>query len=158
MATEVEGPDGTIFDFEVDPTPDQIKQVLSRHYAAQAAPPSVAGDVAKAGASGALTGAVSTAVGLPGTVAGLTNQAADLLARQTAGRVYNRFASGGTGDWSADTRPDPNLAPPSIGPEETLPTMSSVADRLPQYQPQTTAGQYARSAGEMLGGNLVLPG
>jgi hypothetical protein len=154
MTTRVTGPDGSIFNFPDDIPEAEIQSVLDHHYN----PPSAMEDVAKAGASGALTGAVSTAAGLPGTVAGLTNQAADFLARQTAGRVYNRFAPGGTGDWSADTRPDPGLAPPSIGPEATLPTVSSVAEKIPQYQPQTTAGQYAKSAGEMLGGNMVLPG
>jgi hypothetical protein len=154
MTTRVTGPDGSIFNFPDDLPEAEIQSVLDRHYN----PPGAMEDVAKAGASGALTGAVSTAAGLPGTVAGLTNQAADFLARQTAGRVYNRFAPGGSGDWSADTRPDPGLAPPSIGPEATLPTVSSVAEKIPQYQPQTTAGQYAKSAGEMLGGNMVLPG
>jgi hypothetical protein len=154
MTTRVTGPDGSIFNFPDDIPEAEIQSVLDRHYN----PPSAMEEVAKAGASGALTGAVSTAAGLPGTVAGLTNQAADFLARQTAGRVYNRFAPGGTGDWSADTRPDPGLAPPSIGPEATLPTVSSVAETIPQSQPQTTAGQYAKSAGEMLGGNMVLPG
>jgi hypothetical protein len=152
----VSGPDGQLFDFEDGTTDDVIGQVIRNHYAA--ADTGVAADVAKSAASGALTGAASTAVGLPGTVAGLTNQAADFLARQTAGRVYNRFAPGGTGDWSADVRPDPGLAPPSIGPEAQLPTVESVTERMPQYTPQTNAGMYARSAGEMLGGSMVLPG
>jgi hypothetical protein len=154
MTTRVTGPDGSIFNFPDDIPEAEIQSVLDRHYS----PPSTAEDVAKAGASGALTGAVSTAAGLPGTVANLTNQAADFLARQTVGRAMNRFAPGGTGDWSADTRPDPGLAPASLGPEASLPTVESVAARVPQYQPQTTAGQYAKSAGEMLGGNMVLPG
>jgi hypothetical protein len=158
MVMRVQGPDGRPFDFP-DGTPEtEMADALDRVYS----PPGIAEDVAKAGASGALTGAVSTAVGLPGTVAGLTNQAADFLARQTVGRAINAYRagslSGALDSGGAVSQPDPGLAPPSIGPEATLPTVQSVAERLPQYTPATTAGQYARSAGEMLGGNMVLPG
>jgi hypothetical protein len=157
MVMRVQGPDGRPFDFP-DGTPEtEMADALDRVYN----PPGMAEDVAKAGASGALTGAVSTAAGLPGTVANLTNQAADFLARQTVGRAINAYRagslSGALDSGGAVSQPDPGLAP-ALGPESTLPTVQSVAERIPQYQPQTTAGQYARSAGEMLGGNMVLPG
>jgi hypothetical protein len=157
MTTRVTGPDGSIFNFPDDLAEAEIQSVLDRHYN----PPGAIEDVAKAGASGALTGAVSTAVGIPGTLASLTNQAGDFLARQTVGRAINAYRagslSGALDSGGAVSQPDPGLAPPSIGPEATLPTVSSVAEKIPQYQPQTTAGQYAKSAGEMLGGNMVLP-
>jgi hypothetical protein len=158
MVMRVQGPDGRPFDFP-DGTPQtEMADALDRVYN----PPSTAEDVAKAGASGALSGAVSTAVGLPGTVAGLANQAGDFLARQTVGRAINAYRSGSLSgaldSGGAVSAPDPGLAPRSIGPEATLPTVESVKERLPQYTPATTAGRYAQSAGEMLGGNLVLPG
>src|SRR5690349_23711855 len=98
MAIRVRDDAGKVFNFPDDTPQDEIASAIDSYYASR---PSTMEDVTKAGASGALTGAVSTAIGLPGTVAGLSNQAADFLARQTAGRVYNRFAPGGTGDWSA---------------------------------------------------------
>lgn len=158
MTIRIVGTDGQGFQFPDGTPDDEIRGALDRHYSQQTNPAGAAEDVAKAAGSGLATGAVSTAVGLPGTVAGLTNQAADFLARQTAGRLYNRFAPGGTGDFSADVRPDPNLAPPSIGPEAQLPTMLSVEERLPQYTPATTAGRYAQEAGKFAGSNLVIPG
>jgi hypothetical protein len=158
MVMRVQGPDGRPFDFP-DGTPQtEMADALDRVYN----PPSTAEDVAKAGATGALSGAVSTAVGLPGTVAGLANQAGDFLARQVVGRGINAYRagslSGALDSGGAVSAPDPGLAPRSIGPEATLPTVESVKERLPQYAPATTAGRYAQSAGEMLGGNLVLPG
>jgi len=170
MATEVEGPDGTIFDFETDPTPDQIKMVLSRHYAPK---PGVGEDVAKAAASGVIQGVAGTP-GLPGDVQGIANaagsalsarglnpldplrSAADWAARQTVGRAVNAYRSGGT-DFSADTQP------PVADPTPQLPGSAqfqqAFSDKvLPAYQPQTTAGQIAKTAGEMTGGGLLLPG
>jgi hypothetical protein len=155
---EAEGPDGTIFEFPDDVHPDIIKNTISRHYGAQANP---AADVAQGFAGGAERGIAGVA-GLPGTVSQGLNTAADFLARQTAGRVYNRFAPGGTGDWSADTRPDPGLGP-HMGPQDTLPTSADTvgayeAIRGPTYRSPTTAGQIAGTVGEFVGGNAVVPG
>src|SRR6185295_7805651 len=99
-----------------DDTPeDVVGRTIAAHYAAQESPGS---DIAKSAAGGFERGLASLP-GLPGTVSKGLNTVADLAARQTVGRVYNRFAPGGTGDWSADTRPDPGLGP-RMGPQDAL--------------------------------------
>jgi hypothetical protein len=155
---EAEGPDGTIFEFPDDVHPDVVKGTISRHYAAQANP---VADVAQGFAGGAERG-MAGVPGLPGTVSQGLNTAADFLARQTVGRAYNRFAPGGTGDWSADTRPDPGLGP-RMGPQDTLPTSADTVRayenvRGPTYRSPTTPGQIAGTVGEFVGGNAVTPG
>jgi hypothetical protein len=170
MATEVEGPDGTIFDFEADPTPDQIKQVLSRHYGTQ---PSVGEDVAKSAGSGLIQGVAGTP-GLPGDVQAAANAAggflsrhglnpldpmraaADWAARQTVGRAVNAYQSGGT-NFSADTQPPvPDPTPQLPGSAQFQKAFSDKV--LPAYEPKTQAGQIARTAGEMTGAGLMTPG
>lgn len=176
MAIRVQGTDGQQFEFPDGMSDAEMSAALDSHYTAQANPTA---DVAKAVGGGFERGAVGT-LGLPGTiessvsaVAGAAadklgipqvnpmqplRDAADYLARQTAGRVYNRFAPSGTGDWSADTAPHPNApAPPS------LPTSADVIAsyeqaRGPTYHGQTTAGQVAGTVGEFLGGAAMVPG
>jgi hypothetical protein len=178
MTIRVTGTDGQGFQFPDGTPEEEIRSALDAHYTAQESP---AADVAKAVGGGFERGAVGT-LGIPGTIeqsvgavgnmladkAGIPSvnpvqplrNAADYLARQTAGRVFNRFAPGGTGDWSADTRTDvPNAgqAAPS------LPTSADVIQsyeqaRGPTYRSQTTAGQVAGTVGEFLGGNAMVPG
>lgn len=158
MTIRVRGTDGQTFQFPDGMSDDDMAAALDSHYSAQ---PSQAADIAGGFAGGAERG-MAGAVGLPGTVSQGLNTAADFLARQTVGRAYNRFAPGGTGDWSADTRPDPGLGP-RMGPQDVLPTSADTvkayeAVRGPTYRAQTTPGQIAGTVGEFVGGNAVIPG
>lgn len=158
MAIRVQGTDGQTFEFPDGMSDTDMASALDAHYGAQASP---ASDIAKGFAGGAERG-IAGAVGLPGTVSQGLNTAADFLARQTAGRVFNRFAPGGTGDWSADTRSDPG-AGPRLGPQDILPTSADTVKayetlRGPTYRGQTGAGQVAGTVGEFVGGNAVVPG
>lgn len=122
--------------------------------------PGVAEDVAKSGASGLARGALGL-VGLPGTVAQLARTGADALADQTVGRAVN-YAK--TGDWGAPSPPPSSQHQNSVF---NLPTPDQVitgenlvdyaAKVVPgvKYQPQTTAGEYARTVGEFAPGMLV---
>lgn len=164
------GPDGTAFNFPDDTPEDVIGRVIREHYGTQ---PGVAEDVAKSAGSGLIQGVAGTP-GLPGDVQGIANAAgsalsarglnpldplrtaADWAARQTVGRAVNAYRSGGT-DFSADTQP------PVADPTPQLPGSAqfqqAFSDKiLPAYQPQTTAGQIAMTAGKMTGGGLLLPG
>lgn len=119
----------------------------------------VAEDVAKSGASGLARGALGL-VGLPGTVAQLARTGADALADQTVGRAVN-YAK--TGDWSAPSPPPSsqhqnsvfNLPTPDqvITGENLVDYAARVAPGI-KYQPQTTAGEYARTVGEFAPGML----
>jgi hypothetical protein len=158
MAIRVQGTDGQTFEFPDGMSDADMASALDAHYGAQSSP---GVDIAKGFAGGAERG-MAGAAGLPGTVSHGLNTAADFLARQTAGRVFNRFAPGGTGDWSADTRPDPGLGP-RMGPQDTLPTSTDTIQayeniRGPTYRAQTTPGQIAGTVGEFVGGNAVVPG
>jgi hypothetical protein len=170
MAVEAEGPDGTIFEFPDDVHPDIVKQTISRHYGTQAG---VGEDVAKAAGSGVIQG-LAGVPGIPGDVQGIANAAgsalsarglnpldpmraaADWAARQTVGRAVNAYKSGGA-DWSADTQasaPDPTPQLPG-----SADFQKAFSDKiLPAYQPQTTPGQIANTAGQMVGGGLMFPG
>jgi hypothetical protein len=82
--------------------------------------------------------------------------AADWAARQTVGRAVNAYKSGGT-DWSADTQPPvPDPTPQLPGSQQFQQAFSDKV--LPAYQPQTTPGQIANTAGQMVGGGLLFPG
>jgi hypothetical protein len=167
----VQGEDGQLFEFEDGTPEDVIGRVIREHYGTQ---PGVAADVAKSAASGLVQGVAGTP-GLPGDVQAMANAAgsklsqwganpldplraaADFAARQTVGRVYNRFAPGGTGDFSADTQPPvPDPTPQLPGSAQFQQAFSE--NVLPAYEPKTTPGQIARTAGEMTGGGLLLPG
>ncbi len=125
----------------------------------------VAEDVAKSGASGLARG-VAGLVGLPGTVAGGLRWAADQAADQTIGRAVNYAKTG-------------SFAAPDMPPTDEMMRQSSIAGFVPdpgwvasgeaftdyaakvapgiKYQPQTVAGEYARTVGEFAPG-LLSPG
>lgn len=125
----------------------------------------VAEDVAKSGVSGLVRG-VAGLIGLPGTVAQLARTGADALADQTVGRAVNYAKTG-------------SLAAPSPAPTEELIRQNPIAGFVPdpgrvisgeaitdaastvapgiKYQPQTVAGEYARTVGEFAPG-LLAPG
>jgi len=127
--------------------------------------PSVAEDVAKSGASGLARGAIGL-VGLPGTIAQGVRRGADFLADQTVGRAVN-YAK--TGSFDA----------PSLPPSDEMIRQTPLAGYIPdpgrvisgealtdaaatvvpgiKYQPQTVAGEYARTVGEFAPG-ILSPG
>jgi hypothetical protein len=166
----VQGEDGQLFEFEDGTPEDVIGRVIREHYGTQ---PGVAEDVAKSAGSGVIQGIAGTP-GLPGDVQAMANAAgsklsqwganpldplraaADFAARQTVGRAVNAFKSGGS-DFSADTQPPvPDPTPQLPGSAQF---QQAFSDRvLPAYEPKTVPGQVARTAGEMTGGGLLLPG
>lgn len=178
MAIRVQGTDGQTFEFPDGMSDADMQSALDAHYGAQSSPTM---DAAKALGGGFERGAVGT-LGIPGAIEqGVSalgtaaanklgvpavnpvqplRSAADYLARQTAGRVYNRFASGGTGDWSPDTRTDipnaGNAAPSLPTPEQVVGSYEQAAG--PTYHGQTTPGQIAGTVGEFLGGAAMTPG
>lgn len=119
---------------------DEIRRLMAAPQPAQPQEPvNVAADVAKSAGTGVVTGAAGLA-GLPG----MMEQGADWLARQTVGRAVNAYRSGGQ-DWSADQSPRPRPF--------TMPSQQDILGKIegmtgPLYQPQTTAGQYAKTIGE----------
>ena len=166
----VQGEDGQLFDFEDSTPEDVIGRVIREHYGTQ---PSVGEDVAKAAGSGVVQGLAGTP-GIPGDVQSIANAAgsalssrglnpldpmraaADWAARQTVGRAVNAFKSGGT-DFSADTQPPvPDPTPQLPGSQQFQQAFSDKV--LPAYEPKTTAGQVANTAGQMVGGGLMFPG
>lgn len=126
--------------------------------------PGVVEDVAKSGASGAARG-VAGLVGLPGTVAGLARRGMDAAVDHTIGRAVN-YAK--TGSFAAPDLPPTTelMRQGSVayvpGPDEAFSgeaITNYVAQVAPgiKYQPQTTAGEYARTVGEFAPG-LLSPG
>jgi hypothetical protein len=172
MAIIVQGTDGEEFEFPDNTSDDVMTGALRAHYAAKANP---TGDVAQSFASNVVQGVAGTP-GLPGDIQAAANAAgtalserglnpldplraaADVAARQTVGRVYNRFAPGGTGTWEADTRPPvPDVQPPQLPGSQDF--QKAFNERVLQpYVPATKAGQVAATAGQMVGGGLLLPG
>jgi len=124
--------------------------------------PSVAEDVAKSAGAGVARGAIGL-LGLPGTVAQGLRWGADALADQTVGRAVN-YAK--TGSWDAPSPPSSteaarqntvfNLPTPDqvISGEKLVDAAATVVPGI-KYQPQTIAGEYARTAGEFAPGALI---
>lgn len=121
-------------------------------------------DVAKSGASGLARGVAGLA-GLPGTIAGVLRKGADIAADQTVGRAVN-YAK--TGSFEAPSPPPTieamrqnsilNVPDPSeVISGEALTDLAAKAVPGIKYQPQTTAGEYARTVGEFAPG-LLAPG
>lgn len=114
----------------------------------------VPSDIAASVVGGAERGAVGMA-GLPGFVVGILDAGADKAARHTVGRAINYFNGRGN---VADDRPDVEIAPFGVpSPARVLPQPADVIRAYegvtgPTYRPQTTAGKYAASVGEMIGG------
>lgn len=126
--------------------------------------PGIVEDVAKSGASGVARG-VAGLVGLPGTVAGLMRRGVDAAVDHTIGRAVN-YAK--TGSFAAPDLPPTTelMRQGSVayvpGPDEAF-SGEAITDYVAQvapgikYQPQTTAGEYARTVGEFAPG-LLSPG
>ena len=128
------------------------------------ATPSVAEDAAKSGTSGLARGALGL-VGLPGTVAGLARSTADFLENQTVGRAVNYAKTGSLaappmvptkGLIARDLRFALPSPADTISGEALTAQVAKVAPGI-NYQPQTVAGEYARTAGEFAPG-MLFPG
>lgn len=117
------------------------------------AKPGVAEDVVKSAGAGLARGVALTA-GLPQALDSL----ADFAAQQTVGRAINAVKSGGK-----DFSPVPSERAQTARDLLPLPSSEAVQGAIegvtgPLYEPQTTAGQYARTAAEFVPGTLMAPG
>lgn len=141
--------------YEVD-APDEATALSAMGLGGGAkAEPSMAADIAGGIQGGVIRGAASLP-GLPGGILSLMDQGADMLARQTVGRAVNAYKTGGQ-SWAADAQP--SVAPGRFSPQAVLPgpdrTVKAVEGAIGEtYRPQTTAGKYAASVGEMAGSGL----
>lgn len=125
--------------------------------------PGVIEDVAKSGASGLARGALGL-LGLPGTLVDLGRTGVDWAADQTVGRAVN-YAR--TGSFDAPQAPptrellgQQGLRIPDPGQVISGAAITDLAAKaVPgvKYEPQTTAGEYARTIGEFAPG-VLMPG
>lgn len=102
----------------------------------QSAKPSTTEDVIKSGASGGLGGFAKT-VDMLGQGATLIQEGPSMLSRMLFGGM--------------EDAPEMNLDP------QILPLASRVTGGFTEYEPQTTAGEYAKTTGEFLGGAMAMP-
>lgn len=151
MPIEVDLPDGSVAEFP-DGTPnDVIKGALQKRFAQ----PSVAEDVAKAGASGTARG-VADMVGLPGTIGDALRGGM----QWGLGKGYELVTGEAPG---ADSffGVNPELEAQMIGGgsnplsgENLRGALSTATGGATDYQPKTTQGEYARTGGEFIGGAI----
>ena len=102
----------------------------------QKAKPSKTEDVIKSGASGGLGGFAKT-VDMLGQGATLIQEGPSMLSRMLFGGM--------------EDAPEMNLDP------QILPLASRMTGGFTEYEPQTTAGEYAKTTGEFVGGALAMP-
>lgn len=102
----------------------------------QSAKPSIAEDVIKSGASGGLSGFAKT-VDMLGQGATLIQEGPSMLSRMLFGGM--------------EDAPEMNLNP------QILPLASRATGGFTEYEPQRTAGEYAKTMGEFLGGAMAMP-
>lgn len=120
-------------------------------------PPSVAADVVKGGGVGIAQGLIGAA-GMPADVTNLGRSALGWVGDQTVGRVVNRVR---TGEWTPTTAGRESAAAVNqiMEPQTSAGLTRSVESITgPMYQPQTTAGQYARTIGRNIPAAAVGPG
>lgn len=98
--------------------------------------PSKTEDVIKSGASGGLGGFAKT-VDMLGQGATLIQEGPSMLSRMLFGGM--------------EDAPEMNLDP------QILPLASRMTGGFTEYEPQTTAGEYAKTTGEFVGGALAMP-
>lgn len=140
----------------------------SKYAAKPAAPetegPSVIGDVAAAGASGAARG-VADLIGLPGTIGDAGRSGLEWMLRRgyqavtgsepsPQGGMVERFFAGPTPEVEAQLIGGGSSP---IGGENLKAAMSAATGGATDFQPKTTAGEYARTVGEFLPG-VIAPG
>jgi len=101
----------------------------------RASEPTTTEDVLKSGAAGGLTG-FSSALDLMGQAATLVQEGPGKLSRMLFG---------------SEPGPAMNLDP------QILPMVSRATGGFTEYEPRTTAGEYARTGGEFVGGAMAMP-
>lgn len=160
---EVELPDGSIAEFP-DGTPEgTIKTALMKHV--QGSQPSVGEDVAKSGASGFARG-VADLAGLPGTIGDALKSGGEFALRKgyelatgaapsPEGGMVERFFAGPTSEVEAQMIGGGSNP---LGGENLRAGLSALTGGATDYQPQTTAGEYARTAGEFAPAAIAGPG
>lgn len=140
---------------DAPPPPGSGKPVESGGFGATAL------DVAKSGGVGLVKGGAGVA-GMLGDGPRFISWLADAAAQAPA-RAYN-YATKGTFDLPASMQQARQEADAgSIGPEKYLPGGSDIVHGIeqvagPLYQPQTTAGKYAQTAGEFVPAAVLAPG
>lgn len=125
--------------------------------------PSVATDVAASGASGAARGTADL-LGLPGTIGDALNTGMGYALKKGYEGVTGA-ANYVAGNGFTPSEPAPgsffagNAIPPSVVSGDALRADASQATNgATDYQPKTTAGEYARTAGEFLPGAIAFGG
>lgn len=124
-----------------------------------------AGDVLASGASGIARGTAGL-VGLPGTVGDLAKSGLSGLLgggyRLATGEWADPYSESGVERFFAGPTPETvealGLGSHPLSAQSLQSGMSSLTGGATDYQPQTTAGEYARTVGEFLPGGLALKG
>lgn len=158
---EVELPDGTIAEFPDGTAPEAIKGALQKRFAK----PSVPEDMAKSGASGFARGSADL-LGLPGTIGDALDAGGQWALRKgyelATGREPTR--EGGPVERFFAPR-DPAIEEQMIGGgrnplsgDRLKAGLSTVTGGATDYQPKTTAGEYARTVGEFAPSAVTGPG
>lgn len=114
-------------------------------------------DVAKSGATGVAQGLIGAA-GMGADVSAMGRSALGWLGDQTVGRAYNAYQ---TGEWNPTTTGrEVAGAINQSGASQTSQGLTQSVERLagPMYQPQTTAGEYARTIGRNVPAAALSPG
>lgn len=143
----IEAPDGSIVEFP-DGTPDSVIEVAMRQEYG-GAPISTSSDVAKGAGTGLAEGAIGLAGGF-GDAAAMNERLFSGAAKYLGAPEMIQNAAGLTGRYL-------------MGPFANAPTSEQIAAPIKQvtgefYQPQTGAGQFARTAGQIAPGAAVGPG
>lgn len=114
-------------------------------------------DVAKSGAMGVAQGLIGAA-GMGADVSAMGRSALGWLGDQTVGRAYNAYQ---TGEWNPTTTGrEVAGAINQSGASQTSQGLTQSVERLagPMYQPQTTAGEFARTIGRNVPAAALSPG
>lgn len=112
-------------------------------------PEDAAGDVVKSAASGLARGAADLA-GLPGTVGGYLESGIDFV----KGKAYEAV----TGEKPTDGFWGPSNLPNPLSGGSLRQAMAAATGGATDYQPKTTAGEYARTVGEFAPSAVAAPG
>lgn len=122
-----------------------------------AARPSTLEDVAKSGATGVAQGVIGL-MGAPADLGNMARSGVAWLGDQTVGRAINAVR---TGEWTPTTGARETAALVNRGNEPaTSQGLTRAIESVtgPMYQPQTVAGEYARTIGRNVPGAAIGPG
>lgn len=165
---EIDGPDGAVIEFPDGTDDATITKAMQKAYPQSAEPAvttpvvpeeepvGIAEDVAKSGGTGlvkgtaGLVGAVGAANDTLGWLAASGLEKLAPVVEKLAPELQDRFRES-----LAQVRKGP-FPLPSANPEEVLDVVENVGG--PLYEPKTTAGEYAETAGEFVPGAAFGPG